>query len=64
MPTGGPAPLASQLSQSPGDLRIDGRQEVVRQGAPCDGKDSDSAYGELLGMSSQEIKALADEDVI
>jgi hypothetical protein len=31
---------------------------------PCDGEDNHYVYGELLGMSSQEIIALADEGVI
>lgn len=36
--------------------------EVPR--APCDGEDNHYVYGELLGMLSQEIIALADEGVI
>jgi hypothetical protein len=36
----------------------------VRRGAPCYGEDNHCAYGELLGMSAQEIKALAEEGVI
>jgi hypothetical protein len=31
---------------------------------PCDGEDNHYVYGELLGMSSQDIIALADEGVI
>jgi crotonobetainyl-CoA:carnitine CoA-transferase CaiB-like acyl-CoA transferase len=34
------------------------------RGAPCIGEDNEYVYGELLGMSAQEIKALADEGVI
>jgi hypothetical protein len=40
------------------------RQSRLDRGAPCDGEDNDYVYGELLGMSSQEIKALAEEGVI
>jgi hypothetical protein len=34
------------------------------RGAPCNGEDNHYVYGELLGMLSQEIIALADEGVI
>jgi crotonobetainyl-CoA:carnitine CoA-transferase CaiB-like acyl-CoA transferase len=40
------------------------RQGSLGRGAPCDGEDNEYVYGELLGMSSQEIKALAEEDAI
>ena len=36
----------------------------IDRGAPCYGEDNYYVYGELLGMSSQEIKALAEEGVI
>ena len=39
-------------------------RDLLSGGAPCYGEDNDYVYGELLGMSSQEIKALADEGVI
>ena len=55
-------PLAEvpvKMSESP--AYIGGRLD---RGAPCYGEDNDYVYGELLGMSSQEIKALADEGVI
>ena len=34
------------------------------RGAPCYGEDNHYVYGELLGMSAQEIEALAEEGVI
>lgn len=34
------------------------------RGAPCYGEDNEKIYGELLGMSTREIKALADEGVV
>src|SRR5437667_5440379 len=37
---------------------------LLDRGAPCYGEDNSYVYGELLGMSSQEIKALAEEGVI
>ena len=55
-------PLAEvpiKMSESP--AYIGGRLD---RGAPCYGEDNEYVYGELLGMSSQEIKALADEGVI
>jgi len=55
-------PLAEvpvKMSESP--AYIGGR---IDRGAPRYGKDNHYVYGELLGMSSQEIKALADEGVI
>ena len=55
-------PLAEvpvKLSESP--AYIGGR---IDRGAPCYGEDNNYVYGELLGMSSQEIKALAEEGVI
>jgi hypothetical protein len=36
----------------------------VRRGAPCYGEDNHDVGGELLGMSSQKIKALGEEGVI
>ena len=36
----------------------------IDRGAPCYGEDNEYVYGELLGMSSREIAALADEGVI
>ena len=38
--------------------------ECLNRGAPCYGEDNDYVYGELLGMSAQEIKELAEEGVI
>jgi crotonobetainyl-CoA:carnitine CoA-transferase CaiB-like acyl-CoA transferase len=35
----------------------------IDRGAPCYGEDNDYVYGELLGMSSSEIKTLTDEGV-
>jgi len=55
-------PLAEvpvKMSESP--AYIGGR---IDRGAPCYGEDNHYVYGELLGMSSQEIKALAEEGVI
>ena len=55
-------PLAEvpvKMSESP--AYIGGRLD---RGAPCYGEDNEYVYGELLGMSAQEIKALADEGVI
>jgi len=55
-------PLAEvpiKMSESP--AYIGGRLD---RGAPCYGEDNDYVYGELLGMSSAEIKALAEEGVI
>jgi hypothetical protein len=40
------------------------RQGRLDRGAPCDGEDNHHVYGELLGMSSQEIKVPAEEDAI
>ena len=55
-------PLAEvpiKMSESP--AYIGGR---IGRGAPCYGEDNEYVYGELLGMSSGEIKALAEEGVI
>jgi crotonobetainyl-CoA:carnitine CoA-transferase CaiB-like acyl-CoA transferase len=55
-------PLAEvpiKMSESP--AYIGGR---IDRGAPCYGEDNEYVYGELLGMSSQEVKTLADEGVI
>ncbi len=55
-------PLAEvpiKMSESP--AYIGGRLD---RGAPCYGEDNAYVYGELLGMSSAEIKALAEEGVI
>jgi len=55
-------PLAEvpvKMTESP--AYIGGRLD---RGAPCYGEDNAYVYGELLGMSSQEIKTLADEGVI
>jgi crotonobetainyl-CoA:carnitine CoA-transferase CaiB-like acyl-CoA transferase len=55
-------PLAEvpvKMSESP--AYIGGR---IDRGAPCYGEDNNYVYGELLGMSSQEIKALGEEGVI
>jgi len=48
-----------KLSESP--AYIGGR---IDRGAPCYGEDNNYVYGELLGMSGEEIKALAEEGVI
>jgi len=53
------AEVAVKMSQSPG--YIGGRLD---RGAPCYGEDNHYVYGELLGMSVQEITALAEEGVI
>jgi crotonobetainyl-CoA:carnitine CoA-transferase CaiB-like acyl-CoA transferase len=55
-------PLAEvpiKMSESP--AWIGGR---IDRGAPGYGEDNEYVYGQLLGMSSAEIKALADEGVI
>ena len=55
-------PLAEvpvKMSESP--AYIGGR---IDRGAPGYGEDNEYVYGELLGMSSAEIKALGDEGVI
>jgi crotonobetainyl-CoA:carnitine CoA-transferase CaiB-like acyl-CoA transferase len=48
-----------KLHESP--AYIGGR---IDRGAPGYGEDNEYVYGELLGMSSTEIKALAEEGVI
>jgi crotonobetainyl-CoA:carnitine CoA-transferase CaiB-like acyl-CoA transferase len=53
------AEVAVKMSESP--AYIGGRLD---RGAPCYGEDNDYVYGELLGMSAQEIKELAEEGVI
>jgi crotonobetainyl-CoA:carnitine CoA-transferase CaiB-like acyl-CoA transferase len=53
------AEVPIKMSESP--AYIGGR---IDRGAPCYGEDNNYVYGELLGMSSQEIKALAEEGVI
>ena len=53
------AEVPIKMSESPG--YIGGRLD---RGAPCDGEDNDYVSGELLGMSSQEIKALPEKGVI
>jgi crotonobetainyl-CoA:carnitine CoA-transferase CaiB-like acyl-CoA transferase len=53
------AEVPIKMSASP--AYIGGR---IDRGAPCYGEDNHYVYGELLGMSSQEIKALAEEGVI
>jgi crotonobetainyl-CoA:carnitine CoA-transferase CaiB-like acyl-CoA transferase len=58
----GRSPIAEvpvKMSESP--AYIGGRLD---RGAPNYGEDNHYVYGELLGMSSEEIKALADEGVI
>jgi crotonobetainyl-CoA:carnitine CoA-transferase CaiB-like acyl-CoA transferase len=37
---------------------------AIDRGAPCYGEDNEYVYGELLGMSTREIGALAAEGVI
>ena len=53
------AEVPVKLSESP--AYIGGR---IDRGAPCYGEDNEYVYGELLGMSTQEIAALAEEGVI
>jgi crotonobetainyl-CoA:carnitine CoA-transferase CaiB-like acyl-CoA transferase len=53
------AEVAVKMSESP--AYIGGRLD---RGAPCYGEDNNYVYGELLGMSAQEIAALAEEGVI
>jgi crotonobetainyl-CoA:carnitine CoA-transferase CaiB-like acyl-CoA transferase len=53
------AEVPVKMSESP--AYIGGRLD---RGAPCYGEDNNYVYGELLGMSSPEIKALAEEGVI
>ena len=53
------AEVPVKMSESP--AYIGGR---IDRGAPCYGEDNEYVYGELLGMSTQEIEALADEGVI
>ena len=53
------AEVPVKLSESP--AYIGGR---IDRGAPCYGEDNHYVYGELLGMSQQEIAALAAEGVI
>ncbi len=53
------AEVPVKMSESP--AYIGGRLD---RGAPCYGEDNHYVYGELLGMSSQEIDALAAEGVI
>jgi len=52
------AEVPVKLSESP--AYAGGR---IDRGAPCYGEDNEYVYGELLGMSSQQIKDLADEGV-
>ena len=52
------AEVPVKLSESP--AYAGGR---VDRGAPCYGEDNEYVYGELLGMTAAEIKALADEGV-
>jgi crotonobetainyl-CoA:carnitine CoA-transferase CaiB-like acyl-CoA transferase len=53
------AEVAVKMSESP--AYIGGR---LNRGAPCYGEDNHYVYGELLGMSAQEITTLAEEGVI
>ena len=53
------AEVPVKLSESP--AYIGGR---IDRGAPCYGEDNNYVYGELLGMSGEEVKALAEEGVI
>src|SRR5262245_28563179 len=53
------AEVPVKMSESP--AYIGGRLD---RGAPCYGEDNHYVYGELLGMSAQEITALAEEGVI
>ena len=53
------AEVPVKMSDSP--AYIGGR---IDRGAPMYGEDNDYVYGELLGMSADEIKALGEEGVI
>ena len=53
------AEVPIKMSESP--AYIGGRLD---RGAPCYGEDNHYVFGELLGMSSQEIEAMAEEGVI
>jgi crotonobetainyl-CoA:carnitine CoA-transferase CaiB-like acyl-CoA transferase len=53
------AEVPVKLSESP--AYVGGR---IDRGAPCYAEDNEYVYGELLGMASGEIKALAEEGVI
>ncbi len=53
------AEVPVKLSKSP--AYIGGR---IDRGAPCYGEDNEYVYGELLGMTTKEIAALADDGVI
>lgn len=53
------AEVPVKMSESP--AYIGGR---IDRGAPCYGEDNEYVYGELLGMSTREIAALAEEGVI
>lgn len=52
------AEVPVKLSESP--AYVGGR---IDRGAPCYGEDNEYVYGELLGMSTKEIAALAEEGV-
>ncbi len=52
------AEVPVKLSESP--AYAGGR---IDRGAPCYGEDNEYVYGELLGMTTAEIKALADDGV-
>ncbi|MFT5450205.1 MAG: crotonobetainyl-CoA:carnitine CoA-transferase CaiB-like acyl-CoA transferase, partial [Gammaproteobacteria bacterium] len=52
------AEVPVKLSESP--AYAGGR---IDRGAPCYGEDNEYVYGELLGMSTKEIKELADDGV-
>jgi crotonobetainyl-CoA:carnitine CoA-transferase CaiB-like acyl-CoA transferase len=53
------AEVPVKLSRSP--AYVGGR---IDRGAPCYGEDNEYVYGELLGMTSREIEALAADGVI
>ena len=53
------AEVPVKMSASP--AYIGGR---IDRGAPCYGEDNEYVYGELLGMSTREIRALAEDGVI
>ena len=53
------AEVPVKLSESP--AYAGGR---INRGAPCYGEDNEYVYGELLGMTTSEIKALANDGVI
>ena len=44
-------------------MTLDALDDVADRGAPMYGEDNEYVYGELLGMSTQEIAKLAEDGV-